>query len=83
MLRHEEVCLGAEVLMKPVVFHGDAEAELDDALAYYESGRKGLGLSSETAARILVAPQTLMFPSAKTSGNSSTRLSASATSSSP
>ena len=31
MLRHEEVCLGAEVLMKPVVFHGDAEAELDDA----------------------------------------------------
>jgi len=21
--------------MKPVVFHGDAEAELDDAMAYY------------------------------------------------
>jgi toxin ParE1/3/4 len=31
--------------MKPVVFHRDAEEELDGAMAYYESRRKGLGLS--------------------------------------
>lgn len=31
--------------MKPVVFHRDAEEELDDAIAYYESRRRGLGLS--------------------------------------
>ena len=30
--------------MKPVVFHQDAEAELDAAMAYYESQRSGLGL---------------------------------------
>src|SRR6516162_7231801 len=31
--------------MKPVVFHHDAETELDDAMAYYEARRTGLGLS--------------------------------------
>ena len=30
--------------MKPVVFHPDAEAELDAAMAYYENQRPGLGL---------------------------------------
>ena len=31
--------------MKPVVFHPHAAEELDDAMAYYESRRVGLGLS--------------------------------------
>lgn len=30
--------------MKPIVFHPDAEAELDEAMAYYEDQRVGLGL---------------------------------------
>lgn len=30
--------------MKPVVFHHDAEGEIDDAMAYYESRRSGFGL---------------------------------------
>lgn len=34
--------------MKPVVFHRDAEAELDAAMAYYESQRSGLGLDLQT-----------------------------------
>ena len=34
--------------MKPVVFHQDAEAELDAAMAYYESQRSGLGLDLQT-----------------------------------
>ncbi len=31
--------------MKPVLFHAAAEAELHDAIAFYESRRAGLGLS--------------------------------------
>ena len=34
--------------MKPVVFHLDAEAELDAAMAYYESQQSGLGLDFQT-----------------------------------
>jgi toxin ParE1/3/4 len=30
--------------MKPVVFHHDAEGEIDDAMANYESRRSGFGL---------------------------------------
>ena len=34
--------------MKSVVFHQDAEAELDAAMEYYESQRSGLGLDLQT-----------------------------------
>jgi toxin ParE1/3/4 len=30
--------------VKPVIFHHDAEAELNAAIAYYEHQRKGLGI---------------------------------------
>ena len=51
--------------MKPVVFHQDAEAELDAAMAYYESQRSGLGLDlrtdiARTIGRIQRHPQ--LFP---------------------
>lgn len=53
--------------MKPVVFHQDAEAELDAAMAYYESQRSGLGLDldlqtdiARTIGRIRQHPQ--LFP---------------------
>ena len=51
--------------MKPVVFHQDAEAELDAAMAYYESQRSGLGLDlqtdiARTIGRIQQHPQ--LFP---------------------
>ena len=35
--------------MKPIVFHPDAEAELDAAVAYYESQRTGVGLELKSA----------------------------------
>jgi len=40
--------------MKPVVFHGDAEEELDDATGYYESRRKGLGLAFQAEVKRVV-----------------------------
>lgn len=33
--------------MTPVVFHPEAELELDSAVAYYENRRRGLGLELE------------------------------------
>jgi toxin ParE1/3/4 len=33
--------------MKPVVFHPEARAELDAAVAYYEAQRPGLGLDCQ------------------------------------
>lgn len=51
--------------MKPVVFHQDAEAELDAAMAYYEGQRSGLGLDlqsdiARTIGRVQQHPQ--LFP---------------------
>ncbi|WP_089935015.1 type II toxin-antitoxin system RelE/ParE family toxin [Candidatus Entotheonella palauensis] len=34
--------------MIPVIFHQDAEAELKEAIAYYERQRAGLGISFQT-----------------------------------
>jgi toxin ParE1/3/4 len=34
--------------VKPVLFHAAAEAELHDAIAFYESRRAGLGLSFQS-----------------------------------
>ncbi len=36
--------------MKPIVFHPDAEAELDGAVAYYEGQREGIGLDFQAEA---------------------------------
>ena len=48
--------------MKPIRFHSTARIELDEAMAFYESRAKGLGLDLQTAvemavARIKQAPQ--------------------------
>jgi toxin ParE1/3/4 len=40
--------------MKPVVFHRDAERELDDGMAYYESRREGLGLAFQAEVERIV-----------------------------
>ena len=45
--------------MKPVHFHPEAKAELDDGITYYERRREGLGLSflvNATALRIQQLP---------------------------
>jgi toxin ParE1/3/4 len=37
--------------MKPVVIHHDADDDLDEAIAYYEKQKRGLGLDLETEVR--------------------------------
>ena len=37
--------------MKPLVIHAEAEAELDDAIGYYEAQVPGLGLDLESQVR--------------------------------
>lgn len=34
--------------MKPALFHQDAQSELDDAIAFYEAHRDGLGLDLQS-----------------------------------
>src|SRR5262249_52596197 len=41
--------------MKPVVFHREAEAELDAAIAWYENQRAGLGLDLQENVEAAVA----------------------------
>jgi toxin ParE1/3/4 len=41
--------------VKPVEFHPEAEAELDEAVAYYEAGRKGVGLRLQAEVEQAVA----------------------------
>ena len=48
--------------MKPVIIHSQARAELDEAIAFYEQQRVGLGLDLQTAVeraigRIQQSPQ--------------------------
>ena len=48
--------------MKPVIVHGEASAELDEAVAYYEQQQPGLGLRllsdvQRTVTRIQLNPQ--------------------------
>jgi toxin ParE1/3/4 len=40
--------------VKPVLFHSAAEAELFDAISFYESRRAGLGLSFQTEVQRVV-----------------------------
>ncbi len=35
--------------MKPIIIHGKARAELDEAIAYYEQQKAGLGLALQSA----------------------------------
>ena len=54
--------------MKPVTIHREAEAELAESVAFYESRSAGLGLEFESAARAAVtriqnAPE--LFPARK------------------
>ena len=41
--------------MKPVLFHCDARAELDEAMAFYESRARGLGLDLQMKVENAVA----------------------------
>jgi toxin ParE1/3/4 len=41
--------------VKPVVFHSEAQADLDAALAYFEHQREGLGLELEQEVEAAVA----------------------------
>ena len=41
--------------MKPVIIHGDARSELDEAMSYYEGCADGLGLDPQTRIEEMIA----------------------------